>query len=144
MQGKPVEYPRKEAAPPSQGQNDAAGARESTKSVSGRRGRGKRVFAGVAVKFADEVGALKTRGAQRLVKVEIVLRRIDDAPGNIGAVVGRALETGEKIGEDEAELNAAPALLQTPDVARAHRFLELIDDLLERLDLGGDGAVVFL
>ncbi len=71
----------------------------------------KRVFAGVAVKFADEVGALKTRGAQRLVKVEIVLRRIDDAPGNIGAVVGRALETGEKIGEDEAELNAAPALL---------------------------------
>ena len=73
-----------------------------------------------------------------------MLRRVDDAPGNIGAVVGRALETGEKIGEDEAELNAAPALLQTPDVARAHRFLELIDDLLERLDLGGDGAVVFL
>ena len=59
-------------------------------------------------------------------------------------MVGRALETGEKIGENEAKLNAAPALLQTPDVARAHRFLELIDDLLERLDLGGDGTVVLL
>ena len=93
MQGKPVEYPQKEAASPSQGQNDAAGARKSSKSVCGRRGRGERVFAGVAVKFADKVGALKTRGAQRLVKVEIVLRRVDDAPGNVGAVVGRALET---------------------------------------------------
>ena len=111
-------------------------------SVRDCRGCGECILAGVAGKFAEEVGTFEPRGAQRLVEIEIVLRHVDDAPGNVGAMVGCALETGEKIGENKAELDAAPALLQTPDVARAHRFLELVNDLLQRLDLSGDGAVI--
>ena len=78
------------------------------------------------------------------MEIEIVLRRVDNAPGDVGAVVGRALKTGEKIGENKTKLNAASALLQAPDVARAHRLLEHVDNLLERLHLGGNRAVVVL
>ena len=45
------------------------------------------------------------------MEIEIVLRRVDNAPGDVGAVVGRALKTGEKIGENKTKLNAASALL---------------------------------
>ena len=80
-------------------------------------------------------------GAQGLVQIQIVLRGVNDAPGDVGAVVGGALEIGQEIRPDEACLDAAIALLHPENVARAHLLLEQIDDLLERLDLRGDGDI---
>lgn len=67
---------------------------------------------------------------------------VDDAAGDVGAVVGCALKVGQKIGEDKASLNAAMALLHAQDVARAHLLFERVDDLLERLDLLGERDVL--
>ena len=86
--------------------------------------------------LAGELG-----GAQGLVQVQIVLRGVNDTPGDVGAVVGGALEIGQEIRPDEACLDAAIALLHPENVARAHLLLEQIDDLLERLDLRGDGDI---
>ena len=86
--------------------------------------------------LAGELG-----GAQSLVQIQVVLRGVNDAPGDVGAVVGGALEIGQEIRPDEACLDAAIALLHPENVARAHLLLEQIDDLLERLDLRGDGDI---
>ena len=67
---------------------------------------------------------------------------VNDAAGDVGAVVGCALKVGQKIGEDKASLNAAMALLHAQDVARAHLLFERVDDLLERLDLLGERDVL--
>ena len=80
--------------------------------------------------------------AQRFVQVEVMRTGVDDAAGDVGAVVGCALKVGQKIGEDKASLNAAMALLHAQDVARAHLLFERVDDLLERLDLLGERDVL--
>ena len=85
---------------------------------------------GVVLKAAAEALVLAARGAQRLVQVEGVLHCGDHAPGDVRAVVGRALKIGQKIGPDKARLNAAIALLHAKDVARAHRLLERVYHLL--------------
>ena len=72
---------------------------------------------------------------ERFVQVEVVLTRVDDAAGDVGAVVGRALQVGQEVGEHKAGLNAARALLHAQDMARAHLLFERVDDLLQRLDL---------
>ena len=79
---------------------------------------------------------------QRFVQVEVMRTGVDDAAGDVGAVVGCALKVGQKIGEDKASLNAAMALLHAQDVARAHLLFERVDDLLERLDLLGERDVL--
>ena len=66
--------------------------------------------------------------AQRFVQVEVMRTGVDDAAGDVGAVVGCALKVGQKIGEDKASLNAAMALLHAQDVARAHLLLERTSD----------------
>ena len=76
--------------------------------------------------------------AQRFVQVEVMRTGVDDAAGDVGAVVGCALKVGQKIGEDKASLNAAMALLHAQAVARAHLLFERVDDLLERRDQRGD------
>ena len=82
--------------------------------------------------------------AQRFMQVEVVVARVDDAAGDVGAVVGGAFQIREQVGEDEARLDAALALLHSQDVARAHLLFERVDDLLERLDLRGDGRIMAL
>ena len=105
-------------------------------------GSGQGVFGGVALKLAAEGVRIAVRRAERFVQIEIVLRGVDDAAGDVGAVVGGALEVREQIGPDEAGLDAAMPLLHPQDVARAHLLLERVDDLLERLDQLGEGDVL--
>ena len=105
-------------------------------------GSGQGVFGGVALKLAAEGVRIAVRRAKRFVQIEIVLRGVDDAAGDVGAVVGGALEVREQIGPDEAGFDAAMPLLHPQDVARAHLLLERVDDLLERLDQLGEGDVL--
>ena len=80
--------------------------------------------------------------AERFVQIEVVLARVDDAAGDVGAVVGRALQVGQEVGEHKAGLNAARALLHAQDMARAHLLFERVDDLLQRLDLLCGGGIL--
>ncbi len=79
---------------------------------------------------------------QRFVQVEVVLTCVDDAAGDVGAVVGRALQVGQEVGEHKAGLNAARALLHAQDMARTHLLFERVDDLLQRLDLLRSGGIL--
>ena len=57
-------------------------------------------------------------------------------------MVGHALQTGEQVGPDEAQLDGTLALLQAQDVAVAQLLFQGVHHLLQRLDLGGQGGVV--
>ena len=107
-------------------------------------GTGKLIFFRIVVEGALEAAVCGLCLAQRFMQVEVVLARVDDAAGDVGAMVGCALEIRQKVGEDKACLDAALALLHSQDMARAHLLFERVDDLLKRLDLGGDGDVALL
>ena len=111
---------------------------------SSLRGR-KRIFGGIGVVLLQVFLAAAAARLKRGVEVEVVLPQIDDAARDVGAVVRDALQIRQDIRQDEARLNAAIAVFQTHDMVRAHPLLELVDDLLERLDLHGliDAEVTF-
>ena len=67
---------------------------------------------------------------------------VDDAAGDVGAVVRGALQVRQQIRPHEARLDAARSALHAQDVARAHLLFERVDDLLERLDLLGERDVL--
>ena len=71
-------------------------------------------------------------------------RDVHHAAGDVGAVVGGALQTGQQIRPDEARLGAAFAFGHAQDVARAQLLLQRVDHLLQRLDPGGQLRVVFV
>ena len=79
--------------------------------------------------------------------IHIVMRQIHDADGDIGAVVGHALQIGQQIRPDEAGVDGAIPLLQTLDVRRTQGVLQIVDDLFQGRDghdgidvTGGEGA----
>ena len=74
--------------------------------------------------------------------MEPALCRFDNTAGDVGAMVGNALQVREQVGPDEAYLDGAVARLHTADVVCAQEVLEVVDDLLKRLYLGGDGKVL--
>ena len=67
---------------------------------------------------------------------------IYDAGGDVGAVVGDALQVGQKVRPDEAGLDAAVALLEAQDVLGAEVLFHAVDDLPKGLDAGGGIGVV--
>lgn len=97
----------------------------------------------IAAEHAPEALALALCKAEALVQIQIVLRRVDDAPGDVRAVVGRALQIRQQVRPDKARLDAAISLLHPQDVTRAHLLLEGVDDLLQRLDMCGAAASCF-
>ena len=71
-----------------------------------------------------------------------MLTRVDDAAGNIGAVVRGALQIRQQIRPDKTGLNAAMSLLHTQDMAGAHIFLQHVDNLFQRFHFGGYGNII--
>ena len=69
--------------------------------------------------------------------VHIVVVQVDDAAGDVGAVVAGAFQAGQQVGPDKAGLNAAVALLEPQNVAGAHLLFQNVDDLFQRLHLVG-------
>ena len=72
-------------------------------------------------------------GTEGFVGVHIVVMQIHNAAGDVAAVVADTLQTGEQVGPDEAGLDAAGTLLQTEDMAGTEGFLQIVDNLLQRL-----------
>ena len=71
------------------------------------------------------------------MQIQIVVRRINQAPGDIGAVVGGALQIGQKIGKHKTRLHTAPSLLHPQNMSGAQLFLQLVNHLLQGLHIHG-------
>ena len=78
-----------------------------------------------------------------LVGAERVLFQIEHAQSDVGAVVGRALEVRQEVRPHKAGLNAALTLFHAQDMPRAQLILQIVHDLLKRLDAGSRLSVVF-
>ena len=65
--------------------------------------------------------------------VHVVVVQVDDAPGDVGAVVAHPFQRGQQIRPDKSGLNAAAALLHPQNVMDAHFLLQIVDDLFQRL-----------
>ena len=76
------------------------------------------------------------------VGVQVVRLAFDDTDGDVGAVVGDALEVGQQVIENKAQLNGALSRLEPVDVAHLDLLNELVDGLLQRLHLPGGHGVV--
>ncbi len=72
-----------------------------------------------------------------IVRVKLIFIELDHGDGDVGAVVGHALEIGQQVVEDEADLQRAGARLQALDVAELKLVAEHVNMLLQRLDLIG-------
>lgn len=58
------------------------------------------------------------------VQVQIAVGGVKDTPGDVGAVVGGALQVGKQVGPGKARVDGALAPLQAEDVTGAQLFLE--------------------
>ena len=67
------------------------------------------------------------------VHTEAIVRDLNDATRDIGAMVCHTFQIRQKIGKDEAELNRAITLLQAGDVIGSDLCLKNIDHFLQRL-----------
>lgn len=72
----------------------------------------------------------------------VVLRDLDHAAADVGAVVGHTLKVGEKVGEDEAVLDGTLALLKSLDVIELDLITKIVYNLLESVDVAGSVEVV--
>jgi len=106
-------------------------------------GLGQGVFFAVHLVLLGEGFAAAAVYLHQLVIVHVGAAGLDDGACNVGAVVSHTLKVGEKVGPYKAGLDAALALLHTHDVAVAQLILQIVNHLLQRLDLQGDGDVVF-
>ena len=100
------------------------------------------VLPGIGVIGLLEALAAGLHVVQIFVDMQAVVGHLDAAPGDVGAVVGHALQTGEQVGPDEAQLDGTLDLLQPQDVAVAQLLLQSVHHLLQRLDLCGQDRVV--
>ena len=66
---------------------------------------------------------------------------LENAHGDVGAVVGNALKICEDVGKDETKRRGAFTALQTADVAVTKRVLQIVHDLLQRVDAIGRGDI---
>ena len=65
--------------------------------------------------------------------VHVVVVQVDDAPGDVGAVVAHPFQRGQQVRPDKSGLNAAAALLHPQNVMDAHFLLQIVNDLFQRL-----------
>ena len=82
------------------------------------------VFSGVFPESAVIFLIVQLAAAQRLMDVQIVLGHIDDAAGDIGAVVGGALQIRQQVCPHKARLDAALALPHPQDVTGTQLLLQ--------------------
>ena len=74
--------------------------------------------------------------------VQVVRLAFDDADGDIGAVVGDALEVGQQVVQDKAQLDGALPGLQPADMAHPDLLDQLVNGLLQRLHLFRSHGVI--
>ena len=74
----------------------------------------------------------------------VVLPLLDDADGDVGAVVGYPLQIRQQVAEDKAQLHGALPALEPVDVPGPNLVGELVDGLLQGLHRLGGGGVVRL
>ena len=60
------------------------------------------------------------------VAADVVILFLNDAHGDVGAVVRDTFHVGQQIAEDEAQLNGALTVLQTIDMAHAQLFDQVV------------------
>ena len=65
--------------------------------------------------------------------VHVVMVQVDDAPGNVGAVVAHPFQRGQQVRPDKTGFNTTAALLHPQNVVDAHFLLQIVNDLLQRL-----------
>ena len=76
------------------------------------------------------------------VHTEAVVRDLDHAARNIGAVVRNAFQVGKKVGKDKAKLNGAFAETESFDLVGAESDLKIVDDLFQGLYAYGNLNVI--
>ena len=69
--------------------------------------------------------------------VHVVVGHVNHAAGDVGAVVTDALQGSQQVGPDEAGFDAAISLLQPQNVVDPQLFLQIVNDLFQRLHLLG-------
>ena len=73
--------------------------------------------------------------AEVLVQIDTLVLHVEQTARDVRAVVGHAFQICQQIGQHEACGQRAFAALETGDVIRTQLVLQLVDDLLQRLDL---------
>ena len=86
------------------------------------------------VVFVEGVGFQGADAAEILVGVEGVGLQLDDGHGDVGAVVGHALEVRQQVVENKAVRKLAFAPLKPVDMAQLHLVAQDVYALLQRLD----------
>ena len=90
----------------------------------------KAVFPRIRLEALAELLTVIPDCPEGFMKIHAVIRHIDDAPGDIGAVVRGPFQTGKQIRPYEACIHGAQSLLEPENMAGAHLLLELVDHLL--------------
>ena len=98
---------------------------------------GKGVLRGVVLVGLPVAPVVLPGGPESRMEVQTVAGGVYHAPGDVGAVVGGALQVGEKVAPYKTGLDAAVPLLHPQDVPGAHLLLQSVDHLLQGLHLGG-------
>ena len=81
--------------------------------------------------------------AEVLVQIDTLVLHVEQTACDVRAVVGHAFQICQQIGQYEACGQRAFAALETGDVIRTQLVLQLVDDLLQRLDLPRNCCKVF-
>ena len=68
-----------------------------------------------------------------VVQIHTVFGNVHNAYGDVGAVVCRPLQTGEQIQPNKAGFYGADSLFETQDMGVSHGFLQIVNDLSQRL-----------
>lgn len=86
-----------------------------------------------AVEFLDKGGGLVSlQFRQIIVDLKSAVLNLNDTDAHIGAVIGNPFAVCQKVREDQAQFNAAFALLQPGDVTVPYVHSEVVNDLLQR------------
>ncbi len=74
--------------------------------------------------------------------IPVMVGHVHHTAGDVGAMVTDTLQGVQQVGPDKAGFDAAAALLEPQDVVDAKLFLQIVNDLLQRLHLVGGQKIV--
>ena len=72
------------------------------------------------------------------MQIDALVLHVEQTARDVRAVVGHAFQICQQIGQYEACGQRAFAALETGDVIRAQLVLQLVDDLLQRLEISSN------
>ena len=101
-----------------------------------------RILTGVVIQLFKVSGIAFLHHSQLPVGIHVVFVGVQDADGDVGAVVRGALHAVEQVGPDKAGLHTAFTLLQAGDVPVAQNGLDVVNHLLQRLHIGGGFKII--